>query len=151
MTLAKIAMTATLLVGLGCAALADELANKDEAVAMVNKAIGFIKSDGPDKAYAEFTNKDPKFIDRDLYVVVFKGGTVLAHGANAKMVGKDVTEMQDVDGKFYVKERLALAASHENFWQDYKFTNPVTKKIEPKQMYCQTFNGTMICSGIYKR
>ena len=23
------------------------------------------------------------------------------------------------------------------FWQDYKFTNPTTQKIEPKSMYCE--------------
>jgi signal transduction histidine kinase len=97
-------------------------------------------------------NKGGKFVDRDLYVVVFgMNGTVLAHGANQKMVGKDLNDAQDVDGKFYVKERLALAATKANFWQDYKFANPVTKKIEPKEMYCQRLDETLVCAGVYKR
>jgi signal transduction histidine kinase len=81
------------------------------AVAMVKKAVAFIKEQGPETAYAAFTTKDSKFIDRDLYVVVYQlDGKVLAHGSNAKFVGKDMSDAQDVDGKFYVKERVELAA-----------------------------------------
>ena len=60
------------LVSAGTAAMASEGAKKDDAVAMVKKAVAFIKEQTPDKAYPEFTNKDAKFIDRDLYVVVYQ-------------------------------------------------------------------------------
>ena len=76
---------------------------------------------------------------------------MLSHGANAKLIGKDMTEAQDVDGKYYVKERLALAAKKVEFWQDYKFTNPVTKKVEPKQMFCHPLPDTIVCGGVYKK
>lgn len=126
-------------------------ANKDEAVAMVKKAVSFIKEKGADKAYPEFTGKAPGFIDRDLYVVVYQlDGKVLAHGSNAKFVGKDLIDAQDVDGKLYVKERVEMAAKQPSFWQDYKFVNPVTKKVEPKQMYCEKVENTAVCAGIYK-
>src|SRR5689334_4428607 len=86
-------------------AMAADSANKDEATAMVKKAVGFIKEQGADKAYAEISNKAGKFIDRDLYIVVYQlDGKVLAHGANEKFIGKDMSEAQDVDGKLYVKE-----------------------------------------------
>jgi cytochrome c len=134
----------------GDAALADG-AGKDDAVAMVKKAVAFIKEQGPDKAYPEFTNKDAKFIDRDVYVVVYQlDGKVLAHGSNPKFVGKDMSDSQDVDGKFFVKERVELAAKQPSFWQDYKFVNPVDKKVEPKQMYCERLDNTAVCAGIYK-
>ncbi len=133
------------------AALAADGANKDEAVAMVKKAVSFIKEKGADKAYPEFTGKAAGFVDRDLYVVVYQlDGKVLAHGSNAKFVGKDLIEAQDVDGKLYVKERVEMAAKQPSFWQDYKFVNPVTKKVEPKQMYCEKVENTAVCAGIYK-
>jgi hypothetical protein len=79
------------------AAVAADGANKDEAVAMVKKAVGFIKEKGAEKAYPEFTGKAAGFVDRDLYVVVYQlDGKVLAHGSNAKFVGKDLIEAQDV-------------------------------------------------------
>jgi cytochrome c len=133
------------------AAMAADGAGKDDAVAMVKKAVSFIKEQGPEKAYPELTNKAGKFIDRDVYVVVYQlDGKVLAHGSNEKFVGKDMSEAQDVDGKLYVKERVELAAKQASFWQDYKFVNPVSKKVEPKQMYCEKLDNTAVCAGIYK-
>src|SRR3954454_7731747 len=130
---------------------AGDRATKDEAVAMVKKAVAFLKEQGPDKAYAEISNKAGQFTDRDLYVVVYGlDGKVLAHGANAKLVGKDMMDAQDVDGKPYVKERTDLAKKQASFWQDYKFVDPTTKKIEPKQMYCERVGETAVCGGIYK-
>ena len=57
---------------------------------------------------------------------------------------------QDVDGKYFVKERTERAVKETSFWQDYKFVNPVDKKIEPKQMYCERLEQTAVCSGIYR-
>ena len=142
------AFAATLAVG---TAMAADGAGKDEAVAMVKKAVSFIKEQGGEKAYPELTNKAGKFVDRDLYVVVYRlDGTVLAHGSNEKFVGKDLSDAQDVDGKLYVKERVELAGKQASFWQDYKFVNPVSKKVEPKQMYCERLDNTAVCAGIYK-
>src|SRR5258708_6294508 len=78
-------------------AVAADGANKDEAVAMVKKAVTFIKEKGGEKAYPEITNKAGQFVDRDLYVVVYQlDGVVLAHGSNDKFVGKDLSDAQDV-------------------------------------------------------
>ena len=50
-----------------------------------------------------------------------------------------------------MRERTELGRSKPNgFWQDYKFTNPTSKKIEPKQMYCERLDETIVCGGIYK-
>jgi signal transduction histidine kinase len=126
-------------------------ATADEATAMVKKGVAFVKANGNDKAYAAFNDKAGGFTDRDLYLVVYGlDGVVRAHGANAKMIGKNLIELKDIDGKAFVKERVDLAQSKGTFWQDYKFTNPTTKKIEPKRMYCEKLDDTVLCGGIYK-
>lgn len=131
-------------------AMADEFATAKQAEAMVAKAIIAIKAN-KQKTYDEITAKDAKWIDRDLYPVVYGlDGKVLAHGQNAKQVGKDLIEMMDADGKPFVKERVDLAKSKGKFWQDYKFTDPISKKILPKQMYCEKLDETVVCAGIYK-
>jgi len=133
------------------AAMAGEGAGKDEAITMVKNTVPFIKKQGTDRSSPEFTINAGKFIDRDLYVVVYQlDGKVLAHGSNEKFVGKDMSDAQDVDGKLYVKERVELAGKQPSFWQDYKFVNPVSKKVEPKQMYCEKLDNTAVCAGIYK-
>ncbi len=126
-------------------------ATKDDAVAMVKQGMAFMKSSGKDKGHAEITRKDSPFKKDDLYLVVYGlDGTVRAHGANEKMVGKNLIDLRDIDGKPFVKERVELAQSKSNFWQDYKFTNPVSKKIEPKTMYCERLDDAVLCGGVYK-
>jgi signal transduction histidine kinase len=123
-----------------------------EATAMVEKAIAHIKKAGRDKAFADFNRKDGGFTDRDLYVVVYDlKGKVLAHGANPKMIGKDVLDLRDNDGKYFVKERVEMMAKPgAKGWQDYKFMNPVTMAIEPKSMYLMRFEDVIVGCGIYK-
>ena len=136
---------------LGGSVFAAERATKDEAQAMVKKAVAFVKAQGAEKGYAEISNKAGQFIDRDLYIVVYGlDGKVLAHGANQKLVGQNLIDAQDVDGKYFVKERAELGRQQPLFWQDYKFVDPLSKKVEPKQMYCERLDETVVCGGIYK-
>jgi len=67
------------------------------------------------------------------------------------MVGVDLTEFKDADGKPFYKERLELVKTKTKFWQDYKFTDPTTKKILPKAMYCEKEVDAIVCVGVYKR
>ena len=139
------------LAGMSAALAKDGNATAAEATAMVKKGVAFIKANGKDKGYAEITAKGGQFTDRDLYLTVYgMDGTVRAHGANEKMVGKNLIDLKDVDGKAFVKERVELASAKGTFWQDYKFTNPTTKKIEPKSMYCEKLDDAVVCGGIYK-
>lgn len=146
------AMVAVAAVALsGAAAAAEGGATAKEAEAMVKKGVAFIKANGADKGYAEISTKGGQFSDRDLYLVVYGlDGKVMAHGANQKMVGKDLIGLKDVDGKEFVRERVELGKAKANFWQDYKFTNPESKKVEPKSMYCERLDQTVVCGGIYK-
>jgi len=74
----------------------------------------------------------------------------VAHGLNPKMIGKDLIEMKDSDGKFFVKERIEIAKTKGKGWQDYKFTDPLTKKIEDKRAYVEKYEDLIVGSGIYK-
>jgi cytochrome c len=151
MRLASMIGAAALAAILATGARAEDRATKAEAEAMVKKAVTFIKANDADKAYSEITNRQGQFIDRDLYIVVYDlDGKCLAHGANAKLVGKDLSDSTDADGKAFVKERIELAKAKQSFWQEYKFTNPVDKKIEPKETYCERLDNVAVCGGIYK-
>lgn len=146
------AVAGALLVLMATSAGAETFATRDEAVAMVGKAVAEIKSAGAEKAFTAFNDKSGSFTDRDLYVVVYdRMGRCIAHGANPKLIGKDLIDAQDIDGKLYVKERVEMAQSKKSFWQDYKFTNPTNKKVEPKQMYCEVLSENIVCAGIYKK
>jgi len=130
---------------------AAEKAPKDEAVGMVKKAIEFMKANGTEKGFEEISNPQGKFVDRDLYVVVYDmNGKCLAHGANVKMVGRDLLDNKDVDGKEFVKERVEMMKKAPTGWQDYKFRNPVSNEIEPKSMYLERYQDFIVGCGVYK-
>jgi cytochrome c len=123
-----------------------------EAKALVKKAVDFMKANGKEKALAEFSNPKGKFVNGDLYIFVYDmNGKCLAHGFNQKMIGKDLKEMKDPDGKFYVKERIEIAKTKGSGWQDYKFTNPTSKKLENKTAYIEKYEDLIVGCGAYKK
>jgi hypothetical protein len=130
---------------------ASDRATKKEAEAMVKKAIAAYKSGG-EKSFTDFTAPSKKFVSKDLYIVAYDfNGKCVAHGQNPKQVGKELIGMKDPDGKAFIKERVELAKTKGSFWQDYKFTDPLTKKVLAKQMYCEKADDkNIICGGIYK-
>ena len=133
-------------------ALASDTGTRDEAMAMVKKAIQFIKANGRDKAFAEFSNTKGQFVDRDLYIAVYDiNGKCVAHGQKPNMVGKDLIGMKDPDGKEFIKERVELMKKQASAWQDYKFMDPLNKKIEPKEMYIERVDDIIVGCGVYKK
>jgi cytochrome c len=132
--------------------LAAQFGTAAEAEALVKKAVQLIKTEGKEKAFVEINNPKGKFVDRDLYIFVYDmTGKCVAHGFNQKMIGKDLIEMKDKDGKYFVKERIEIAKTKGKGWQDYEFTDPITKKIEHKSAYVEKLDDLIIGCGIYKR
>lgn len=138
------------LMGLG-AAHGEERGTRDEAVAMVKRAVAYIKANGRDKAFAEFNNPNGGFRDRDLYILVYDfNGTKLAHGANPKMMGKNLLELRDADGKYMVKEFIQTANTRGKGWVDYHWLNPATRAVEEKSTYVEKLDDLVIGCGVYK-
>ena len=144
--------TAALALAFYLPAWASQEATKDDAVAMVKRGIAFIQAHGIDKGYAEFSSRTGSFIDRDLYLVVYGlDGKCLAHGANPKQVGRDLIDLTDIDGRYFVKDRVTMVkAKPAGAWQEYRSANPVSKRIEPKAMYCEKLGETAVCGAVYQ-
>ena len=151
---------------------------KDDAVAMVKKAVAAIKASvdkvapdkaavdkaaadkaaadkaaidkvALDKAYADITAKGGPFTDRDIYVVVYKtDGVLLAHAQNERLVGTNQKEAKDPDERAFVAKRLELAKKNQPFWHYYNFIDPRTQTTERKQMYCEPLNDTIVCGDV---
>ena len=125
----------------------------DEAKALVQKAVAFLKANGNEKAFAEFNNSKGQYVDRDLYIYVIDikdNAKCLAHGANSKLIGQTVIDFKDTDGKFFIKEILKIADAKGSGWIDYKWTNPTTKNIDPKSAYFEKVNNVVVICGFYK-
>ena len=126
-------------------------ATKDDAIAMVKKTVAAIKADGAEKAYAAINTPGSAYQSGEVYVVVLGAdGTTLAHPVNPKLIGKNMMEVQDVDGKYFTKDMVTRSKTEASFWYDFKFVNPATKKIQVKDMYCEALPPTTICAGVYR-
>ena len=149
-----VAACAVQLVAMGDSVAAGDRGTDAEAEAMVVKAVALIKSVGPDKAYKVFTDHpDGAFKDRDLYVFVYDfDGVCLAQGANAKMVGKNLIGIKDIDGNAFIQGEIDLVKSKKKGWYGpYKFNNVATQTIEIKKSYCEQGAGnTIVCVGTHK-
>lgn len=132
---------------------AGEHGTEAEAQDMVKKAVALVKSAGAEKAYKVFTDHpDGAFKEKDLYVFVYDfEGNCLAQGANAKMVGKNLMSMKDVDGNAFIKGMVDLVKTSSKGWYGpYKFNNPATQSYELKRSYCERGAGdSMVCVGTY--
>ncbi|MBA5607785.1 cache domain-containing protein [Duganella sp. FT3S] len=149
-----VALAGAAMVLLSLTASAAEKGTADEAVAMVRKAAEYLKKNGKEKAYAEFNNPKGQFIDRDLYIFSFSAngdGIETANGANPRLVGKNVLELRDADGRYMIKDILAIGMSKAGKgWVDYKWPNPATGKIDGKRTYVERVDDVIIGCGIYK-
>jgi cytochrome c len=124
----------------------------EDAKAMVEKAVAYLKANGKDKAFSEFNNAQGQFVKGDLYIWVMGGnGVILSHGVSPKLIGKDLTALRDSDGKLFIKEMLEMAKTRDSGWSDYKWVNPVTKNIEAKSTYYTRNDQGIVCCGIYKK
>lgn len=121
----------------------------EEAKALVEKAIAFYKANGKEKALAEFSKPKGQFTKGDLYIFAYNPtGTIIAHGGDPKLVGKDFTNVQDPDGKYFAREFIKIGP--EGGWVDYKWMNYVTKKVDAKTTYLKRIEDVIIGCGAYK-
>lgn len=127
---------------------------KDQAVAMVKRVQDMFKKDGVDatfKAIDDPSNKD--FHDRDLYPFVYTlSGVCVAHGARPALIGKNLIDIKDQDGKYLVREFIAVAKGPGSGWVDYKWPNPLNNKIEDKSSYAEKMgNDYFVGVGVYRQ
>ncbi len=137
-----------LLTFVSAAAVEPEHGSRDEAVAMVKQVEAMFKTEGADATFKAVTAQ--KFKDRDLYPFIYTldGTDCVAHGANPALVGKNLIDMKDQDGKYLIRE-LSVMAKKGGGWVDYKWPNPITKLIEAKSAYVDRMGNYFVGVGVY--
>jgi signal transduction histidine kinase len=138
--------------GAAVPARADAFGTKEEAVALVHRAIAHVAEVGMAKAAPEFMDRDGKFFDRDLYLIIIdKAGIRVVHGQNPKLVGKTYYDAIDVNDKPYGKEVQQIAEGPGKGWFSFTFKDPITGKLLPKDNYVERAGDYTYLSGAYRR
>jgi uncharacterized protein len=124
-----------------------------EAVAMAKRVQAKIKKDGLDATYRAINGGAKEFHDRDLYpFVVELSGLVHANGATPAVIGKNLYDLKDQDGRFLTQDMIRIARDTVRGWTDYRWLNPTTKTIEDKSAYIEKIDNMdyFVGVGIYR-
>src|SRR5262249_6362031 len=105
--------------------LARELGTRSEAIAMVKRVHEKFSRDGTDTAFRVITGQARVFHERHLYTFVYAmNGVVVAHGAKADLVCKNLIDFKDQDGRFVIQQMIAVVKGPGSGWVDLRWTNP---------------------------
>jgi len=127
------------------------LRQRKEAEEWVERAKAFYAATGKEIALAEFTNPRGQFVKNQQYIFVMDlEANMLAHGMNEFFVGKNFMEVKDLDGKKFIGEIVQTAKEKGTGWTEYKWADPVTKKVLPKNLYFEKVDDMIICCGTYR-
>ncbi|NKB22779.1 MAG: hypothetical protein GKS01_20005 [Alphaproteobacteria bacterium] len=140
-----------LVLGFGPNANAME-ARTEAAKVMAIKAAEHIKLKGQKAAFAAFETKGGEYHDKALYVFVLNlSGSVVSHGADKNLIGKNLLNIKDTTGKEFVKEFVNTAKTKGVGWVDYVWPHPTTKNPAPKSSYIlQVGKNLLVGVGAYK-
>ena len=123
----------------------------EEAKAMVKKAIAAYKANGKEKTFAQIDDPKGIFMKGSLYVFVYDlNGVAVARPVTKALIGKNLMDLRDPDGRLYVMERIELVKAQGSGWQDYKFVNPKMNLYQDKTAYVEGYDGYVFGCGSYK-
>jgi len=103
---------------------------------IVNDAVDILQHEGKVKAFARFKSSADKFIFLDSYIFVktFEG-VELVNPFSPQMVGENLINKQDANGKYFVKEELEILQNQESCWMDYMWPKPGAEEPSLKMSY----------------
>ena len=114
----------------------------DEAMAMLQKAVAHYNAVGREQALKDFTGRVTPFFDRDLYVACIDSHLIItANGGFPNLVGSAVEPLS--------RAAWDSASISQIGSVDYQYTDPVTKKTEPKTFYYEKVDKDVCGVGVY--
>jgi len=147
----RIVLLVTVLIGLFAFAGLSYAAGKDDAKSLVKQAAAYVKYQGKGKALAEISKPRGMFDKGETYVFAYDlQGIMVAHPKNPALIGKNLIDIPDSDGKFFRKAIVGMAKSKGSGWVDYMYLNPETNEMEHKTTYLQKVGDIILCCGVYK-
>ena len=124
---------------------------KQDVKNLVEKAYAYTKANGKAKALKEFMNPKGPFVKGELYIYAYDfGGTVISHGGDPTLVGKNIISYKDPNGVLAVQDAANLAKTKGSGWMTCMFPNPITKQQQKKLIYVKKVDDNwFLGSGLY--
>ncbi|MFA5236880.1 MAG: cache domain-containing protein [Methanoregula sp.] len=120
-------------------------------VAFVDSAAAYAKTNGKEKALAEFSNPNGSFVQGELYIYAYDfNGTTIAHPFSPEKIGVNRLAEPDANGGLFITD-LRDAAINGSGYVRFYYINPAhNRTVEPKLGYVEKVdNDWFLGSGIY--
>jgi signal transduction histidine kinase len=142
----SVLLLVSLTAGLACAD------DKETAVKLVKAAVAYLAANGEEKGLDALNNPNGEFVKGELYVFAYDmNGVLLANSFRLNLLGQNLLDVPDANGKKFRREIIELAKSKGSGWVDYAYQNPKTKQVEQKTTYLEKAGDMVLCCGIYKK
>ncbi|NMG75947.1 cache domain-containing protein [Aromatoleum diolicum] len=128
---------------------AAEAADSAAARALLDRAAARYRTDG-EAALAAFSRAG-EFVTGDLYVYVLGSDGVMkaSGGPSINLVGRNISDLKDPEGKPFVREILDGAKANGSGTVKYRWLNRQHGKAEQKVVYYQSVGDSIIAVGYY--
>lgn len=123
------------------------------AMALAERAVAHVRAVGREQALADFNRPDGGFVAGEAYVFCHAAdGTVVAHGGNPALVGRNMMSARDPDGRRPTEALNRTGFTEGAGWFEFRWPNPVTKRIQQRAAYILKVDEAMVCgSGYFRR
>jgi cytochrome c len=128
-------------------------ATQADALALLERAVAFVKNAGTETAFAAFNNPTGGFTYDDQYVFVIgiEDGKYRASGASPQLNGMDVRGLKDAAGYSLFEDMISLAKTKGNGTVRYVWRNPATNAVETKNSMIQRVGDVLLGVGYYTK
>jgi cytochrome c len=125
----------------------------DETRALAERAVAHSQDVGCEQAFADFSRSDGGFVNGGLYVFCLEvTGVVVAYGGNPKLAGENMMGVRGPNGRLANVEVIRLGLSQGSGWVEFRWPDPVTKRIEREDADVLKVDDQTGCgSRIYKK
>ena len=124
---------------------------KGDAKSMIKKVEAYYKKHGKQKMLEEVQKDKGQFEKGEIYVyVIDDSATVLAHPKLPSWKGKSFMTLKDADGKGFIRDAVGQLKTKKEYWSEYKWNNPESKKIAPKITLFYRLDDMILACGYWK-
>ncbi len=118
---------------------------------LLERAVDYLKINGPEKSEAVFSDRKGAFVNDEYYVymVGLDGIMYASGGASRTFIGLNVTNLQDAAGKPFIREMLDKARASDSGTIKYVWLNHVANREELKTTLFRKVGNYLVCVGYY--
>ncbi len=116
---------------------------------MLDRAVSHYKKNGK-QALAAFS-RTGEFLDGELYVYVIdnKGLMLASGGPSVTLVGRNILDLKDPEGKSFIREMVELAKSKGGGTVEYRWLNREHGAVERKVVFFKQVDDAIVVVGQY--